>query len=99
MQSVEINRYAATGNFVAALQDTEAPLAAMSGLLTGCQQSMQEAVAAIREAGLETKILIGGSCINEAANEYIKADFFTSTDSEGVKIVNDFFGACERSRP
>ena len=79
--------------FVQALQETKAPLVAMSVLLTGCQESMKEAVIAIREAGLDTKVLIGGNYIDEFIKDYVGADYSASIASDAPKIAEAVLGA------
>jgi 5-methyltetrahydrofolate--homocysteine methyltransferase len=78
--------------FVQALQETGAPLLGLSVLLTGCQDNMREAITAVRNAGLDTKVMIGGNYINEKVQEHVGADYFATKASDGVEIAKTIFG-------
>lgn len=79
--------------FIAAIQEYKAPLVGMSVLLTGCQESMKETITAIRAAGLDTKVLIGGNYIDDVVKEYVGADYSAQAATDGVKIADDIFSA------
>ncbi len=79
--------------FIEAVKEHEAPLLAMSVLLTGCQDPMKDTIKAVRDAGLnDVKVLIGGNYIDEKVKEYCGADYFGTTADEGVKVANQVFG-------
>ncbi|MDR3543002.1 MAG: cobalamin-dependent protein [Desulfosporosinus sp.] len=77
--------------FVEATQKYKAPLVGMSVLLTGCQASMKDTIGAIRTAGLDAKILVGGNYINETVRDYVGADYFATAATDAVKIANEIF--------
>jgi len=77
--------------FVDATRKYQAPLVGMSVLLTGCQESMKDTIAAIRTAGFDTKILIGGNYITEVVRDYVGADYFATAATDGVRIANEIF--------
>jgi 5-methyltetrahydrofolate--homocysteine methyltransferase len=79
--------------FVEALEEHKAPLLAMSVLLTACQESMKDTVRAVKEAGLDAKILVGGNYVDEKVREYCGADYSAMIASEGVKVAGMVFGA------
>ncbi len=78
--------------FVEAIKESKAPLVGMSVLLTGCQEAMKEAIAAIRAEGLDTEVLIGGNYIDEVVKDYVGADYFAKDASDGLKIAEQIFG-------
>ena len=78
--------------FIEAVKEHEAPLLAMSVLLTGCQDPMKDIIKAVRDAGLNVKVLIGGNYVDEKVKEYCGADYFGTTADEGVKVANQVFG-------
>ncbi|APC08485.1 cobalamin B12-binding domain-containing protein [Neomoorella thermoacetica] len=78
--------------FVEALQETKAPLVGMSVLLTSCQEAMKETIEAIRGAGLDTKVVIGGNYIDETVKNYVGADYYATTATDGVKVAAEVFG-------
>ncbi|MDQ7094427.1 cobalamin-dependent protein [Desulfosporosinus sp. PR] len=79
--------------FIEAIKEYKAPLVGMSVLLTGCQESMKETITAIRAAGLETKVLIGGNYIDDVVKNYVGADYSAQAATDGVKVADGIFGA------
>jgi len=78
--------------FAEAVKETKAPLVGMSVLLTSCQESMKEAIEAVKKTGVPTKIIIGGNYINEKVKNYVGADYFAITAADGVKVAREIFG-------
>lgn len=78
--------------FVEAIKETKAPLVGMSVLLTPCQEAMKETIEAIRAAGLDTKVLIGGNYVDERVKNYVGADYFATIASDGVKVAEEVIG-------
>ncbi|BCV21476.1 cobalamin B12-binding domain-containing protein [Moorella sp. Hama-1] len=79
--------------FVEALQETKAPLVGMSVLLTSCQEAMKETIEAIRGAGLDTRVVIGGNYIDETVKNHVGADYYAITATDGVKVAAEVFRA------
>lgn len=77
--------------FVEALQDSKASLIGMSVLLTGCQAAMKDAIAAVRDTGIETKVMIGGNYVDDVVKEFVGADYFAKDASEGLKYATKIF--------
>lgn len=78
--------------FVEAIKESNSPMVGMSVLLTGCQESMKETIDAIRAAGLDTKVLIGGNYIDDVVKDYVGADYSAQAATDGVKIADIIFG-------
>ncbi|MCX7670832.1 MAG: cobalamin-dependent protein, partial [Anaerolineae bacterium] len=64
--------------FVDKIQETGAPIVALSGFLTLSYEAMKETVAAITAAGLRerVKIMVGGGTVDEQVCKYAGADAF-----------------------
>jgi len=77
--------------FIEAIKEVNAPLVAMSVLLTGCQDAMKDIIADIRKEGLDVKVLIGGNYVDEMVKENVGADFFGTTASDAVKYADQIF--------
>ncbi|AET69382.1 putative cobalamin binding protein [Desulfosporosinus orientis DSM 765] len=77
--------------FIEAIKEHNAPLVGMSVLLTGCQESMKETIAAIRAAGLNTKVLIGGNYIDDLVKAHVRSDYSAQSATDGVKIADEIF--------
>jgi 5-methyltetrahydrofolate--homocysteine methyltransferase len=68
------------------------PLVGMSVLLTACQESMKEAIAAIRAEDLDTKVLIGGNYVDDFVKEHVGADYAAKSASDALKVAGQIFG-------
>jgi 5-methyltetrahydrofolate--homocysteine methyltransferase len=79
--------------FVEAIKETNAPLVGMSVLLTSCQGALKEAIDAIRGAGLDTKVIIGGNYIDKTIKNFAGADYFATAATDGLKVAAEIFGA------
>lgn len=73
--------------FVEAARENNADIVAMSALLTTTMDYMKEVVDAVRESGLNVKIMIGGAPISAAIAEKIGADGFSSNANEAVTVA------------
>ena len=73
--------------FVEAARENNADIVAMSALLTTTMDYMKEVVDAVRESGLNVKIMIGGAPISAAFAEKIGADGFSSNANEAVTVA------------
>lgn len=79
--------------FVEAIKETNAPLVGMSVLLTSCQGALKEAIDAIRGAGLDSKVIIGGNYIDKTIKNFAGADYFATAATDGLKVAAEIFGA------
>jgi 5-methyltetrahydrofolate--homocysteine methyltransferase len=78
--------------FVETARESKASLVALSVLLTACVDSMKKTVTALRESGLDVKILIGGAIVDEKVKAFCGADYGTTVASDAVKIAEEVFG-------
>jgi methanogenic corrinoid protein MtbC1 len=62
--------------FVETVKETGAKIVGLSGFLTLAYDPMKETVAALRDAGLDVKIMIGGGQVDEQIREYTSADAY-----------------------
>lgn len=80
-----------TARFLEAIKESSAPLVGMSVLLTACQAGMKETIKAIRDAGLNTKIIIGGNYVDEIVRTNVGADYVGNNASDAVKVAERIF--------
>lgn len=75
--------------FVNKVQEVDADIVGMSGVLTLSLDSMKETVDELKAAGLRNnvRVIIGGNPVTEAACKQIGADAFTTNAAEGIKII------------
>lgn len=79
--------------FVEAVKEHNAPLLALSVLLTGCLDSMKEAVTAAKNSGLAVKVLVGGAIVDERVKEYCGADYASAIAGDAVKVAEEVFAS------
>lgn len=72
--------------FVAKAQAAKPQIIGMSGVLTLALDSMKDTAQALKDAGVDAKIIIGGNPVTQEACKFIGADDFTTNAAEGVKI-------------
>jgi dimethylamine corrinoid protein len=80
--------------FVDAIREHEPALVGMSCLLTTVFDDMKRAIQAITDAGLrsQVKILVGGGPVDQAAVEYVGADYYCKTAQDGVVAAKRVLG-------
>ena len=76
--------------FVEAVKETGASIVGLSGFLTLAFDPMKDTVAALRDAGFDGKIMIGGGQIDEQIKEYTGADAYGDDAMEAVSIAQDW---------
>ncbi|MBU4438121.1 MAG: cobalamin-dependent protein [Firmicutes bacterium] len=72
--------------FVKKAQEIKPQIIGMSGVLTLAIDSMKDTIEALKAAGVDAKIIIGGNPVTKEACEFVGADTFTTNAAEGVKI-------------
>lgn len=78
---------------VEAVRETGAPLLGLSALMTTTVVNMERTIKAVRESGLDCKIMVGGAVLTESYAMEIGADFYSKDALVSVEIANKIFGA------
>jgi 5-methyltetrahydrofolate--homocysteine methyltransferase len=76
--------------FIAAAEDNLADIVAISALLTTSIPAMEATVAAIKETGLQVKIMVGGAPLNLELADRIGADGYSDNAPGAVSIAREF---------
>jgi trimethylamine corrinoid protein len=79
--------------FVQAVRETGAKVVALSGFLSQSHDPMKATVAALKAAGLDVKVMIGGGSVDEQVRAYTGADACGKDAFEAVHIAKGWFGA------
>jgi 5-methyltetrahydrofolate--homocysteine methyltransferase len=79
--------------FVEAAKDNKADVVALSALLTTTMPAMDTTIKAIKEAGLDTKSIVGGAPVTEAFANQIGADGHSDDAPGAVELVRRLVGA------
>ncbi len=72
------------------IKRTCSSILALSGLVSSCVEPMKETVQAVRAAGLNPKVLIGGGMAGEDLVKYTDADAYAKDMAESVRICCSF---------
>ncbi len=80
---------------VEAAKKTGAPLVGLSALMTTTVVNMEATIQAIREAGLECKIMVGGAVLTPEYAEKIGADYYARDAKQSADIAKEVFGGLE----
>ncbi|WKY43724.1 cobalamin-dependent protein [Eubacteriaceae bacterium ES2] len=83
---IDIGIDVAADQFVAKAIEVNPQIIGMSGVLTLAIDSMKDTANALKQAGVDAKIIIGGNPVNQEACEFVGADAYTTNAAEGVKI-------------
>jgi methanogenic corrinoid protein MtbC1 len=76
--------------FVETVKETGAKIVGLSGFLTLAYDPMKETVAALKDAGLEVKVMIGGGQVDEQIREYTGADAYGRDAMAAVALAKDW---------
>ncbi|MCK5837554.1 MAG: corrinoid protein [Desulfobacula sp.] len=79
--------------FLSQAQAHDADVVCLSALLTTTMPTMAKAVEAFKEAGLKTKIIIGGAPVTNAYAKQINADGFSDNAPGAVKLIRKLISA------
>ena len=79
--------------FVETVKATGAKIVGLSGFLTLAYDPMKDTVKAIKDAGLDVKIMIGGGQIDEQIRQYTDADAYGKDAMTAVSLAKDWIGA------
>ena len=82
----------AIDTFVEKAKEIKPDIIGISGFLTLAIDSMKETSDALKAAGVDSKLIIGGNPVTKEACEYVGADDFTTNAAEGVKICQAWVG-------
>jgi len=79
--------------FVEAVKEHQPDLVGMSCLITAGMVTMKSTIDAIREAGIETPIIIGGGRVDDDVQEYVGANAWADDAATGVRLSKELVGA------
>ncbi|MBQ8301582.1 MAG: homocysteine S-methyltransferase family protein [Clostridia bacterium] len=88
----DLGKDVAPETIVDALRDNDIHLCGLSALMTTTVVSMEDTIKAIREAGLDTKVWVGGAVLTQEYADMIGADKYCKDALSSVNYANEFFG-------
>ena len=79
--------------FVNATKDQGAQIVALSALLTTTMPNMRQIIAALRAAGLQVKVMIGGAPVTQTFADEVGADGYAPDAGSAVDLAMGLIGA------
>ena len=76
--------------FVEKIKDSQVGIVGLSALLTTTMPAMEKTIQAIKEAGLDCKIMIGGAPVTQKYADTIGADGYAADAATAVDIAKSF---------
>jgi methanogenic corrinoid protein MtbC1 len=86
---VDLGPDVAAEKFVKAAKENNADVVALSALLTTTMPAMEATIAALKEAALPVKTIVGGAPVTQAFADQIKADGYSDDAPGGVELVRN----------
>jgi 5-methyltetrahydrofolate--homocysteine methyltransferase len=87
---VDLGADVAAEKFVEAAKEQNANIVALSALLTTTMPAMQVTISALKESGLEVKIMIGGAPVTQSFGSQIGADGYGDDAPSAVVLARKF---------
>lgn len=81
-----------TDTFVSKAKESGAKVIGLSALLTTTMPAMRDVVSAVKEQGLDCKVIIGGAPVTQAYCDEIGADGYASDAASAVDIARTLLG-------
>ena len=81
---------------VQAIKDNKAALVGICSLMTTTMPQIDNTVAAIRAAGLKTKVMVGGAVVSQEYADQAGADIYAKDGIAAVNHANDYFETLEK---
>jgi 5-methyltetrahydrofolate--homocysteine methyltransferase len=67
-------------------------LVGLSALMTTTVRSMADTIAALKAAGVDCKVMVGGAVLNEEYAKLVGADFYSKDAAESARIAKQVLG-------
>ena len=89
---VDLGRDVAPETVVEAVEREKAPLVGLSSLMTTTAQNIAVTIRAIRAAGLDVKVMVGGAVVTQRFADQIGADFYAKDAAESARYAARVLG-------
>lgn len=91
-QVIDLGKDVPVETVVETAKQTKAPLVGLSALMTTTVVHMEATIQAIREAGLDCKIMVGGAVLTPEYAKKIGADYYAKDAKQSADIAKEVFG-------
>ena len=89
---IDLGRDVPVETVVNTVREKNVHLVGLSALMTTTLKSMEETIAALHEAGLDCKVMVGGAVLTPEYAEKIGADWYAKDAKRSADIAKEFFG-------
>ena len=89
---IDLGRDVPVETVVDTVREKDVHLVGLSALMTTTLKSMEETIAALHEAKLDCKIMVGGAVLTPEYAEKIGADWYAKDAKRSADIAKEFFG-------
>ena len=89
---LDLGRDVPVETVVDTVREKDVHLVGLSALMTTTLKSMEETITALRSAGLDCKIMVGGAVLTPEYAEKIGADWYAKDAKRSADIAKEFFG-------
>ena len=89
---IDLGRDVPVETVVNTVREKDVHLVGLSALMTTTLKSMEETIAALREAKLDCKIMVGGAVLTPEYAKKIGADWYAKDAKRSADIAKEFFG-------
>ena len=90
-QVIDLGKDVPIAEIVEAAQKYDVKLIGLSALMTTTVKSMKKTITALKEAGLECRVMVGGAVLNSEYAEFVGADFYVKDARENIMIAKKIF--------
>ena len=89
---IDLGKDVAPMKVVEAAREYDVRLVGLSALMTTTVVSMEKTIKAIREAGLNCKVMVGGAVLTEDYAHKIGADYYSKDAKQSADIAKSVYG-------
>ncbi len=89
---IDLGKDVSPEEIVAAIKENKAALVGICSLMTTTMPQIDTTIEAIRAAGLDTKVMVGGAVVSQEYADQAGADKYAKDGIAAVNIINELFG-------
>lgn len=89
---IDLGRDVSEEVLVQTVLESKAKLVGLSALMTTTAVNMESAIQALRDAGADCKIMVGGAVVTQEFADQISADYYSRDAASAARIAAEVFG-------
>lgn len=88
---IDLGRDVPPETVVETVKKEQVRLVGLSALMTTTLGAMEQTIAALRRAGLDCKVMVGGAVLTQSYSEKIGADYYAKDAKQSADIAKKVF--------